>query len=346
MLPLLTGKIYPDKTFSIGFIPREKKKKREKLYDKEYEDQFDSYLIIERSYKGNEIREERFFDKAVIPDRFIKSSESSQIPKVYGSNGITGYGRKNVSGISCLLQQRFGRHRLGFATATLPPLTKFGSLIACASWGEIVRRFFQEIRRSVELKGKEFLYVSCTEIQEKRFGKTKIAYPHLQFVYVSRDGRQGDWYVSASEMRRIWERVVVKVVGRVGFPEGINESTFKASIDCQVVKRSASAYLGKYLSKGSKVVADMKKEGYKEFPRQWWSASMQCKRAFAKSVIRINSSLCSDIFYGLGEFLACGFITWFRFVEIPIAGEMKTVGIIGTVGNEAYDVMKNACSPW
>ena len=345
-IPLLTGKIYPDKTFSIGFIPREKKGKEKKRYDSGYEEKFDSYLEIERSDKDTTVKEERFFDHSVVPDRFIKSAESSQTSRKYGRKGITRYGRKNVSGISTLLQERYGKERLGFGTSTLPSLTYEGSLKACELWGEIVRRFFQSLKRYFEAKGKKFLYVSCTEIQEKRLLGTGIACPHLHFVYVCRRSKRSGFYINAQEMRQFWERAVIQVIGCQSLSCYQPETTFRASIDCQIVKKSASGYLGKYLSKGSNVIASMQKKGYEKFPRQWWSASMQCKKAFKKSIIRLDSNLCRDIFYSLGEYLADGFITWFMFVEIPIAGEMRTVGITGVVSNEAYTNMKNVENPW
>lgn len=332
-----TGKIYPDKTFSIGYVAKKKKGVQEVEYDRDYEQQFDSYSYTEKKYGRTERKEHKFFDRPFTPDRFINSSKSSQKRKSYGSKGITSYGRKAVSNIALLLQKKYGQKRLGFCTATIPNLGKAGLQVVIRKWGEVVRRYFQELHRVCSRKNIRFLFVSCTEIQEKRFVSSGLPYPHLHYIYVCKERGSKKFTISASEMRNIWKRVVARVLAGELPERSWSEINYGASIDAQIVKKSASAYIGKYMSKGCKVVEAMQEAGFVDFPGQWWSASMQCKKMFKNSIIRMDAETANHIFFELAEYLAEGLITWCSYTWVSHEGEEKCFGCSGRMSKKMYE---------
>lgn len=112
---------------------------------------------------------------------------------------------------------------------------------------------------------------------------------------------------------------------------------FLASVDAQIVKKSASAYLGKYLSKGCKVVSSMQEAGYTDFPGQWWSASMQCKKMLKDSIVRMDAKTSEDIFYRLADYLEEGLVTWCNYIFVEHAGEERCFGCCGRLSKKAYE---------
>ena len=90
-IPQFSGKVYPDRSFSIGVVPRKTKSKADTLYDREYTQQFDSVTTIVKNYKGAQVDELIWLDGTQAVRKFIKSPELSQEKKKYGVNGITAY---------------------------------------------------------------------------------------------------------------------------------------------------------------------------------------------------------------------------------------------------------------
>lgn len=304
--PLLAGKIYPDGVFSLGVVPPPRKEHK------------------------------------VLPHRFINGTESSQNSRKYGSKGITSYGRRVVSCSALLLEQRFGKKRLGFGTATIPPITKEGLECCLKNWSEITRRFFEEIKRVFDRRGHKFLYVAVTEIQDKRFKKEGLPYPHLHWVYVAREKTNSTWYISASLLRSIWRRILVKMLGKNVFLRDPCQKCFGASIDCSAIKKSASAYIGKYMSKGSTTVDSMKAAGFEYYPKQWWSACKTVKEMFRCSVIHLDSNTCSEFFYELERYLKRKIVVWHKYLYKVIGEVDKCVGLVGRLSDWAYQELKEA----
>lgn len=332
------GKVYPDNSYTVGYVPAKKKRVADERYDSEYESQLNSYECTVVEFGRTVRKEVKFFDRGATPSRFINSTESSQEKRKYGKKGITAYGKRVVSNSALLLQKHFGRRRLGFATATIPPVGFEASRIIIEAWGEITRRFFQELKRIFQRGGKEFVYVGCTEIQERRFVREGIAFPHLHWVYNSR-GRSGKaWNVSANDIRSTWARVVIRVCESRGLGGLLSADDFQASIDCQVVKKSANSYLGKYLSKGAKVVKAMQEKGYAEFPKQWWFASAIAKKMFADSIVRLSPNAAFELFYNSEKLVDAGVVKECRCTSVEFGGAEFVVGVSGVFepGYEAF----------
>ena len=298
--PYFSGKLYPDMSFSLGRIPPRKK------------------------------------EPATNPLSSSKLHNHRKMTSKYGSKGITAKGRKTVSCSALLLEKKYGKKRLGFGTATLPPLNKEGLEECLKNWGEITRRFFEEIKRVIERKGYKFLYVAVTEIQEKRFKREGMPYPHLHWVYVAKDNTNKDWYISASLLRTIWRRIVVKTIKKGKFVRQPSQKEFAASINCSTIRKSASAYIGKYMSKGSVTIASMQKAGFNNYPSQWWTACKAVKTMFVKSIIRLDSATCFDYIDDLTSYLKLEIITWAKHIYVLINEVKRCIGLVGRLSEEEY----------
>ena len=336
-----TGKVYPDKSFSIGRIPRKQKGISERRYDRDYTDQFDSFTEVKKTYKGVEVSTYEWLDGKAHASKFNKSPESSQKSKTYGSHGITRFGRRVVKNGAILLERKYGIRRLGFVTCTIPAFDSATIKVVARNWGEITRRFFQKVKRHQEKMGQPLEIICCTEIQEKRYRKFGDIAPHLHFIYVCKQrAHEKKFNIVASLLRRYWQESMSQVIQKV--QGGLDRQvSFSASVNAQVINKSASSYLGKYMSKGGAILAELKEKGLEEyFPSQWWTASSLMKKMFKESVVYLDNDACSFIFYNLGEHLAEGVITWCSFVDIEINNEYRTVGCVGVFSEEYYKLLQ------
>ena len=336
-----SGKVYPDRNFSIGLVPQRKKSSTESRYEHDLRQQgdVDAFALADWLTGATSIGGPTcgVGDSPLL----VKSPKSSQKKSVvYGSHGITRFGRRVVKNTCILLQEKFGKSRLGFATATLPDMDYETLRIINGNISDITRRFYQKLKRHCQAIGEEFLYVGCIEIQEKRFAKTSMPVPHLHFVYKSKTSVKSPYLFSTRVAYTHWNNAVNEVLALHGCNPIMGTNGHIGSVKLEPIRKSASAYIGKYLSKGCTVVKAMQDAGFKEFPKQWWTASMQCKKMFKASVIRMDARTCSSLFYDLETWLHEGYIAWCKYVEILIDGRYVTIGLVGRFTKEAYEFFK------
>lgn len=200
----------------------------------------------------------------------------SNYHKRRGLNGITSRGSRLVRNTAYLLQKKYGRKRLSFLTLTVPPLGDDGERKVCDSWSDIVRLFGQWLKRSLRERGLPESYVGVTEIQEKRWRNRGEVGLHLHIVFVGRKTVGDGWSFSPGDFRGRWCQLLSHVVGY---------SVRSSSVEnLQMVKKSASGYLGKYMSKGVMIVGEIAEaKGEEYIPKAWYTCSIGLKRAFAKS---------------------------------------------------------------
>ena len=276
---------------------------------------------------------------------FIKAPQLSQTStKTYGSRGITRYGRRAVRNIAWLLQERYTRKRLGFVTCTLPSFPEEIHRLINLYWNEVTRRFYQKLKRLAEKRDHEFLYTGVTEIQEKRFEKSGIPCPHLHFVYLCRPNPRSTPIFSVFDLWCAWNKSIVEVVDL--YTPGYTLDTPLATGSChvQTVKKSAANYLGKYLSKGSKTLKAMQEAGWCDFPKQWWTASMQCKKIFRASIIVIPSGLAKEIFQDPEVWIEAHCITNIFYVYVEGRTGRYCTAITGKVSEHGRDIIKESCT--
>lgn len=334
----VVGKIYPDRSFSLGFCPRNSPKKADREYERDLVNQSlpDPNDMIDW-YTGTNTVEGKFCGISEAP-LFIKSSKSSRESRgSYGSHGITAFGRKFVKNACVLLERKYGRERLGFVTCSLPGYPKELHHRINGVWSEITRRFYQKLSRQLKKISKPALYVGVTEIQEKRFRKFGVPAPHLHFVYLCRDSKNSRPYLFVCQIHRAWNESIREGISVAGYPFTMSSLVPWGSVHCKTVQKSASAYLGKYLSKGTSVLTKMKDAGWNEFPKQWWSACVEVKEMFKQSVIHMDRNFALSLFYQIEDYLHEGVVTWCQFVDVLIDGDYRTMGLVGTLSQQAYE---------
>ena len=376
-----TGKCYPDKSFSLGVIPRQKRGRRDAQYERAYKEQNESnygniadWLTGSLNIGGKfcSLRENpnsygerlvssdvpqssidvlkelenvtnndfsKFYDVEENLDLplFIVSSKLKRCPRGnYGRNGITNYGKRVLKNSCIILEQKYGKRRLGFGTCTLPTLCESSLRVLLSNWGDVVRRFFQKVRRQHEKLSLEFIYLGCTEIQEKRYRNTGLPVPHLHFVYVCKETIRGGYTCNTKQFYGWWNDAVNEILvrGKRDPIMGIDGHT--GSVKLESIRTTAAGYIGKYVSKGVSVVKSMLAAGYEEFPKQWWFASMQCKKLFNASVKTISGDICAMLWDNAPNLIEYGILKHLHYVFVKINDSEKCMGMTGIFTDNVY----------
>jgi hypothetical protein len=94
------------------------------------------------------------------------------------------------------------------------------------------------------------------------------------------------WAISANELREMWRQCVSNAYGVF-----VPEAEMSASIDVQRLKKSAYRYLGKYLSKGCGIIAEVVlRHGERVIPSSWAVCTHDLKQWVEESTLRLNSA--------------------------------------------------------
>lgn len=93
------------------------------------------------------------------------------------------------------------------------------------------------------------------------------------------------------------------------------------------------------MSKGTSTVEAMKEAGFKNFPRQWWTASKEVKKMYKDSIVYLDSTTCNSFFNQLECYLYEEIITWAKFIYVPINGKEVCMGLVGVLSTEAYKLL-------
>ena len=330
MVTHLKSKVYPDLWFSIGAVPKEKKTAYDKNYDRDYSQQFNSCVKVSQEYGRTKYDEISWLEGQIEShNRFISSLKSSQKRTRYGTNGITPRGKRTVKGASAHLQEKYGKSRLGFGTLTIPNYSANQIKILTLAWSDVVRVFFQKLKRELAKIGVSNEIIAVTEIQSKRFAKNGVIAPHIHFVYVARDRKNSPFYIQAYRFRTMWAQTLCKKVGAFN-DEDSKYVSYDASVDVQIVKKSVSSYLGKYMSKGGEVISEIWDAGRQnELPHSWWSISKPLRESYKKSIKKISPEAVHIMFYKPAQALARNIIRWYQEIYVDMCGETRLVGVVG-----------------
>ncbi len=219
-----------------------------------------------------------------------------------GLKGIGSKARRMVESSAKHLQDKHQRRNLAFLTCTIPNMQEKYLALVAKQWNNIQTAFFQELKRLYERRGESFEYVSVVEVQEERWRKYRHPGSHIHAVFAGRSSIKSPWVVNKKEYAGLWEMAVRRVV-----PEIPKSVSFGASTRIEVVRKSASGYLAKYLSKGVGIVAEMIEAGFKDcVPHRWWSISKSLKAAVELTIIRGKSAEIEKVYYwikhGMNDF--------------------------------------------
>lgn len=203
-----------------------------------------------------------------------KPEGESQERVIRGLKGVTRYGQKMVRNAAYLLQKKYGGRQLAFLTVTIPGSPDDTFEVAC-KWAEVVRRYVQELKRMLVRKGLPGGIVGVTEIQPKRFKREGGMPLHLHLIFRAAVSDY-QWAFKSSDYQVVWERVVSGVCPMM------KGRSFSSSSNCQRVKESAAGYLGKYMSKGEKDIAEIIQDCpavVEALPSSWYCITNDVRQA-------------------------------------------------------------------
>lgn len=286
---VVVGYMSPSGRVSVGILPPDKVMKADEQY--EAERQQTAYFTKNHWDAIEGIVSEPGSYPVGTPTLGSSSVSNHHKPERgrYGLSGITQNGRNKVYEGAKLLQRRYPG-RLGFYTLTCPYVDPSRVYEFNRNIGEITRRWFQELRRMYDRKNCKFSYVSVLEIQSDRYEKSGIPVLHIHYVAPCYLPHKWEWILSATEIRYLWMCLCNQVIG--------GEVDTSPSIDAQVVKRSASGYLAKYMAKGYSCVAWVSQICPSQLPGQWWSMSANVRAAIKRLTIQIPQPLAEWYFGG------------------------------------------------
>lgn len=190
---------------------------------------------------------------------------------------------RNIRNAGYLLEQSYGKDNLSFLTLTLPTLPDSEFQKITENWGKMVDQFLKWMRSTLGTKGMEFEYVYCTEVQTKRLENHGQYALHLHLLFRGRINKRSNWAVTPKKCRKAWVRCLKSVCS-----EDFRDCALE---NLQRIKRSASGYLSKYLSKGAS--ADVNGDSQKDNPRfrgHWGGMCRALSRRIRGSTIRLNNA--------------------------------------------------------
>lgn len=258
-----------------------------------------------------------------------------------GSNGISAYGRKMVRNGAYLLEGRYGKERLGFLTLTLPPMSIEENNHVCEEWSEIVRQAMQSLRRKLRSVGLPGEIVGVVEIQPRRQERDGGMPLHLHLVFQAKKNRWEKGYpIETNEYREIWKNAVVARCPEFRF------KMWNAAENVKCVRKSAEAYLGKYLSKGVGDLKDFKDSmSQKKLPSAWWVCSQSLKDAIKKNT-RYGREEAELILSWMKPQHKGWLLEYFAPVELESEGVKTIIAWYGKVKNAHYPRLALGLSPW
>jgi hypothetical protein len=232
-----------------------------------------------------------------------------------------------------VLQRRYGR-KLGFYTLTCPYTENEAIWEFNRNYAEIMRRFFQELKRVYNRIGLVFSYVSAYEIQPERYRRDGVPVLHTHFLAPCYIPGSWEFIISANDIRAIWQRVNVLVVG--------GTFSVQASVDAQVVEKTAVGYLAKYLSKSGDDIQAIAETCPCQLPSQWWSSSRNVKCAVKLLTYSLPQELCAMLAAcGVGDVCVGLHISYIREVCIMYGGRELIVGISAQISESSLSVIRD-----
>lgn len=190
---------------------------------------------------------------------------------------------RTIRNAAYLLEQTHGKDNLSFLTLTLPDLPPEGLAACAANWGKMVDKFLKWLRAKIERQFGELHYTYCTEVQPKRLTERGEYALHLHLLFVGRISSVTSWYITPRMARKEWVRCIKSV-----YPGDFKQNSLES---LQKIKKSAAAYLGKYLSKGTNVHKRQSSDAdVSQFRGHWGGVSRNLRRRIRHATLRLTDN--------------------------------------------------------
>lgn len=294
-----TGSIFPNGEFTVGYVGFARIRVDEKRYERgivgDVQGVSPSPDCVDVSECSISVpHSERTFSELALS----VAQNHHKVVKPYGRNGITPFGKRMVRNGAERIQSVNTLARTGFFTLTLPEYPDVIRAGIARNWGYLTRTFFQELTREHKRHNRPFSYVAVTEIQTRRWLESGNPGWHIHYVcpIYRLSPKRGDYFITADWIRNTWQRLLQNVIDSIPL-DGVEFRTPLPRIDTQRVHSSASAYLAKYMSKGSDLANDIaEQEGEDYIPRQWWSMSTNLRAWVKSNTHRLSEDAITAIF--------------------------------------------------
>lgn len=204
-----------------------------------------------------------------------------------GAKGITRDGRRKVRFGAAWLQETYGKEHLSFVTLTLPPRGDGNHLsnleVDGELWSQATNLLTVKLKLDLAAAGLPTSLVGVLEVQEKRQAREGGMPIHYHFTFVGRKPKCA-WAISKERIEKLWKDTCVTVFG-------YEESTsFTKSTNMQGVKRDVSAYLSKYLSKGSSQLSHYAEIGLAHLlPSCWYVMTSDLRTTYKKNLYKFRA---------------------------------------------------------
>lgn len=240
---------------------------------------------ITHSSSAGRIRTQ-FWVQGKTPNRLVEPSYLGKVKSRRGSKGLTRKGKRYVREGSYLMESVFGVKRLGFYTITIPSCNFDEAWEVAFNWTKIYKYFFKLLRNKIrEVSDEPIYYLGVSENQSSRSAKDNIPYYHLHFICPCFIGRSSRFILPANTLRQLWRQALTNFVPSLAGAE------FGASVDCQVLRKSAAGYLSKYFSKGS----DLTSIPSICIPPSWYYSSRELNELFKNTCRRLEHRRAAEL---------------------------------------------------
>jgi len=251
---------------------------------------------------------------------------SHKVPKARGRRGMTKYNRRLLVNSAILLEKKYGKENLSFLTLTLPE--------ECSSrspdlYAEAKRQMLQWLQRALVRCGLPGLVVGATEIQPGRLAASGQFALHEHWIFAGRKARKS-WALRPKIFAESWARILANVYSLADASGAVSSST-----RVERIRKSAAAYLGKYLSKGEKCVSKLIEDGYEAFlPSSWITRSRGILELFLSAIIKIVGTRATFLSDNLRAFRNI-FCKWSKdlILNFPDGGS-AWIGFIGFLNQD------------
>ena len=198
-----------------------------------------------------------------------------------GLTGITTFGKRMLRSGAAILAKIIPRRLMTFSTVTTPTISEDENVVINANWSELVRQLQQHISRDLVRSGINPKITYTVEIQEKRYYDTGIVALHLHLVFQGRKSSKHGYAITPARIDHVWQRLLENLLGR---PVGIS-----AANKLETPRKSLEKEIGKYISKGGSVVADIIRDGLEHLlPSSWWGMETSLRKQVLAAIIKLS----------------------------------------------------------
>jgi len=197
--------------------------------------------------------------------------------------------KRRVRGAARCLEAKWGSKNCSFATLTLPP--SYAVVFDAKLWNHAFDLWKRRLRRRLRGSGIELDYVGVYEMHPDRSVNNGYPILHMHVVFGGRLPYT-HWPVTPAMLTEDWKCSCEAAIG-----QDAPEASWNAACELKMVRKSVSAYLGKYLSK--KVSGELAAFGEVEYqpwvPRNWVVIGAQVLQLLARNTVKLFGQPAAEL---------------------------------------------------